>query len=587
MSQLIPSTTPIQEFKGHNGSVSSVAVLPDKQRIVTGSPDKFLCLWDLKEGVMLKKMELHSGLVWALVISRHGKLIASGGQNGELVAWDGDTGKPLTQAIKAHTNWILSLDFSPDDTVLATGSSDYTARLWDTKTWQVQGNLIQCGAVVRCIRYSPSSEHLAIATDNNVQIWLPATRECVAKFQAATGGINFSLAWTPDGTRILSSGQGNDCTIREWDSSTWLQVGEPWQGHSLAIRAIALNSNGTLVASASEDKYVHLWRLSDRQTIAIFKHSDEVHCVTFSTDGRHILSGGADNKLSKWQVPEDALPQDGPKEQAKQQILDINVAVRNVCITGDLPTAEELLTKEIDADADNYNSYANRSIIMARQLDWDHALNDAIKSVSIESSFIGHVSKGLALCGKQQVWDATKAFDLAFTFTNADLKTIHFLFLIRAIALFSVNQDEEALLPVQELAARPNADPLACHIVEAYLRLQLGKIAMGGALYRKAAVHFTAAVNASASFAKLDIHSMYEDFVVLFGWDLKSLWQTVNQQRCHALLLDDQAGTAFEAYRYMMDMSDESTKAIFLDWIPTLNGRHRALHPAHEDGDRR
>jgi hypothetical protein len=62
-----------------------------------------------------------------------------------------------------------------------------------------------------------------------------------------------------------------------------------------------------------------------------------------------------------------------------QQILDINVAVRNVCITGDLPTAEELLTKEIDADADNYNSYANRSIIMARQLDWDHALNDAIK----------------------------------------------------------------------------------------------------------------------------------------------------------------------------------------------------------------
>jgi hypothetical protein len=56
--------------------------------------------------------------------------------------------------------------------------------------------------------------------------------------------------------------------------------------------------------------------------------------------------------------------------------------------------------------------------------------------------------------------------------------------------------------------------------------------------------------------------------VQLFGWNLKSLWQTVNQQRCHALLLDDQAGTAFEAYRYMMDMSDESTKAIFLDWIP-------------------
>lgn len=154
---------------------------------------------------------------------------------------------------------------------------------------------------------------------------------------------------------------------------------------------------------------------------------------------------------------------------------------------------------------------------------------------------------------------------------------IHFLFLIRAIALFNANKDEEVLLPVQELAARPNADPLACRVVEAYMQVQLGKIAMDGALYREAADHFTAAVNASASFAKLDIHSMYEDFVVLFGWNLKFLWQTVNKQRCHALLLDDQAGTAFEAYRYMMDMSDEPTKAIFLDWIPALNGRRSAL----------
>lgn len=305
-----------------------------------------------------------------------------------------------------------------------------------------------------------------------------------------------------------------------------------------------------------------------------------MHCVTFSTDGRHILSGGADNKILKWQVPEDALPQNAPNKEVIHQILDINAEVRDACITGDLRTAEELLTKEIDADADNYNSYANRSIIMARQLDWDHALNDAIKSVSIEPSFIGHVSKGLALCGKQQVWDATKAFDLAFTFTNADLKAIHFLFLIKIIALFNANKDEEAVLPVQKLAARPNVDPLACHVVEAYLRGQLGKIAMESALYREAACHFTAAVNAGASFAKLDIHSMYEDFVVLFGWDLKSLWQTVNQQRCHALLLDDQAGTAFEAYRYVMEMSDEPTKAIFRDWIPALNGRRSELHAA-------
>lgn len=44
--------------------------------------------------------------------------------------------------------------------------------------------------------------------------------------------------------------------------------------------------------------------------------------------------------------------------------------------------------------------------------------------------------------------------DLAFTFTNADPKMTHFLFLIKAIAVFNVNPREQTVLPVQELAAR-------------------------------------------------------------------------------------------------------------------------------------
>jgi hypothetical protein len=61
------------------------------------------------------------------------------------------------------------------------------------------------------------------------------------------------------------------------------------------------------------------------------------------------------------------------------QILATNPAVRNACISGDLSMAEELLTREIDADADNFRSYADRSAIMARKLDWDCALDDATK----------------------------------------------------------------------------------------------------------------------------------------------------------------------------------------------------------------
>jgi hypothetical protein len=57
----------------------------------------------------------------------------------------------------------------------------------------------------------------------------------------------------------------------------------------------------------------------------------------------------------------------------------MDMMAHNACIAGDLLTAEQLFTRDIKTDSNNYTSYANRSFIMAQKRDWDHALQDAIK----------------------------------------------------------------------------------------------------------------------------------------------------------------------------------------------------------------
>ncbi|KAG1896594.1 WD40-repeat-containing domain protein [Suillus fuscotomentosus] len=548
MSQLIPSTTPIRTFEDHEALINAVAVFPDKRRMITGSDDKTLRLWDLETGVVLKKMEGHSRGVLALAVSRNGQIIASGDYGGEVIAWDGETGESITQPIEAHSGNITSVDFSPNGMVLATGSWDYTVKFWSTKTWQMQGDPIECGSLVFCVRYSPSGELLAIATDENIQIYNPGTREQVASLT----GQSLSLAWTPDGTRILSGGRNS---ILEWDTSTWQQVGHAYEGHTGRINAIAIHPTDTLVASASEDKDIRLWRLSDQRTIAVSRHSSATTCVTFSVDGKHIISGGPDKKISEWAIPKDA----------HSKILDITTA-RDACLTGDLSFAEELLTQEIHINADDVISYANRSFVMARKHEWDHALDDAIQSINIRPSLVGFISKGIALCGKGHVREARIAFDVASMFTNQNSETNQFLLLIKAIVLFSADQHEEAMLLIKDLAAAcPNVDPLACRVVETYLRVQLRIKAFDGARYDEAADYFTTAVN-SGAFSSKFMPQMYEDLTVLFGWDLQSLLLTTHQKRCQAFLSAGKLDEALEAHKSMMDAINDIAKASCLDW---------------------
>lgn len=113
-----------------------------------------------------------------------------------------------------------------------------------------------------------------------------------------------------------------------------------------------------------------------------------------------------------------------------------------------------MLTQEINANDYSYDFYANRSVVRARNSEWDKALQDADKvrrsayhdvvddgfiaqSITIQPSLFGYISKGIALCGNDRLWDAMEVFDLAFPFSNRDQVTIDLLLLIKVPSLFS------------------------------------------------------------------------------------------------------------------------------------------------------
>jgi WD40 repeat protein len=157
--------------------------------------------------------------------------------------------------------------------------------------------------------------------DFTVRLWDLSSGREVRRFEGHTHVVT-SVAVSPDAQRILSGSY--DQTMRLWDLVTGKEL-HCFRGHTERIRSVAFSPAGRWVASGSFDQTVRLWDLEAvtggggsrwfrpfrsvagrRESYRLLGHTQPVTSVTFSPDGRRLLTGSADKTVRLWQVPEGA-----------------------------------------------------------------------------------------------------------------------------------------------------------------------------------------------------------------------------------------------------------------------------------------
>jgi WD40 repeat protein len=294
--------------RGHGGRVLSIAFSPDGRRIVSGSMDGTLRLWDSNGKAIGSPFKGHKYGVISVAFSPDGQRIVSadGLFDGTLRLWDSN-GKAIGSPFKGQQGGARAVAFSPDGQKMVSGSAYGTLQLWDRngkalgspwKAHEIGRSSDFVLSLVKAVAFSPDGRRIVSGgQDGTVRLWDSNGKAIGSPFKGHQGDVA-AVAFSPDGQRIISAGE--DGTVRLWNSKG-KAIGFPWQGHEGYVYSVAFSPDGQRVISAGEDGTMRLWDSEGKLIGSPLKgHDGPVISVAFSPDGQRIASGGMDDTLRLW-----------------------------------------------------------------------------------------------------------------------------------------------------------------------------------------------------------------------------------------------------------------------------------------------
>jgi WD40 repeat protein len=334
----ITNPSAIGSLTTNSKGINSLAFSPDGERLLVGSDDKFVMLWDLATKTLIKVFAGHSDVVQGVAFSPDGNVLASGSMDNTVILWDVRSGEQLDPPFRVHADGVTSVAFSPDGRTLASASRDNKVILWnvvehehvlkghDDKVWAVtfspDGKMLASGgenaSVILWDLEKGTSQHLeghsrivtGLAFSPDGKILASSSRDAKVILYQLGGDVLqplilncekevFSVAFSPDGKTLVAG--LDDGEIIVWDAATHQQRSSIKGGHW--PWALAFSPDGKILAAGDQNGTITLWDVATgKSTGALVGRKERVLSVVFSSDGKIVASSSLDKSIVLWDV---------------------------------------------------------------------------------------------------------------------------------------------------------------------------------------------------------------------------------------------------------------------------------------------
>jgi len=293
----------------------TLAFTPDGKvlAVAGGNSEDFLIrLWDVATGQSLGTLNGHTGIVWGIAFSPDGQMLASVSSDKTAKVWDWRTGTVMKSL--DFPGEAVSVSFSPDGRTLAVGGVDeaqnqiQNAAIWtfSVASWQRQFKLSEY-LDIPAIAYSPDGRWLVGGgTSRNVQIW--RTSDGTSVFTLNHAHQVSDIAISPDGSTIATAtcqtATNEECT----DGGIWLwnlitgRLMMKLKGFHNAVENVAFTADGSSLIATSRDGTLRVYATSDYLPRFEAMPPGGITGMTISSDSGLLATGSGNGQVHIWKI---------------------------------------------------------------------------------------------------------------------------------------------------------------------------------------------------------------------------------------------------------------------------------------------
>ena len=294
----LENTSLVTTLKGHRNAVLSLALTTDERKLISGSADEKIIVWNLITSNKTIEINAQCQTIRSIALSLNEELIVTGSDDERVRVWSMQTGEKVNK-FKKHTSFVYCilrvngnfLSLSDDSAIGKLDMENGTFMLsWLLKPFEY--DFVDLTANSGLIGYGSKNE--AVIWDLDVDKYL---------LVGHPGEVQF-VEISKDGRFAISGSRGSKPNLIYWDLEKNIQVSE-LIGHSDTVFCAAFSKDLMIAASGSADKTVRIWNLNERRQDSEFKeHFGKIYSIKFIDNKNLVVSAGEDKNVRIWNLIE-------------------------------------------------------------------------------------------------------------------------------------------------------------------------------------------------------------------------------------------------------------------------------------------